>query len=74
MIQRWAHSWLRYCIGNATQTAVTRNEPHSSGIEFPLATMIRNRTHSSEEDPNSGCQVTLGAGSLAIVGKGEDDC
>jgi hypothetical protein len=34
-----------------------------------LTTTIRNRTHSSEEDPTSDCQVTLGAGSLAMVGK-----
>jgi hypothetical protein len=35
----------------------------------PLTTMIRNGTHSSEEEPTSDCQVTLGEGSLAMVGK-----
>jgi hypothetical protein len=25
-------------------------------------------------EPTSDCQVTLGAGSLAMVGKGEDGC
>jgi hypothetical protein len=43
------------------------------GWNLPLlTTMIRNGTHSSEEESTSDCQMTLGAGSLAMVGKGED--
>jgi hypothetical protein len=40
------------------------------GWNLPLlTTKIRNGTYSSEEEPTADCQVTLGAGSLAMVGK-----